>query len=127
MLQADGGTRTASINGAYIAMVDAVRNLMRKKVLKDNPIKDSIAAISVGLIDGDVMLDLCYEEDVRAEVDSTIVMTGKGRFVEVQGTAEAGTFSRQQMTRMLTMADKGLREIQKLQDKALNSRGRRTR
>src|SRR5690606_7712397 len=88
VLQADGGTRTAAITGAYVALVDAVRHLERQGVLQGQAIKDSVSAISVGIVDGVPMLDLCYEEDVRAETDMNVVMTGSGRFVEIQGTAE---------------------------------------
>ncbi|MCA9256923.1 MAG: ribonuclease PH, partial [Phycisphaerales bacterium] len=97
VLQADGGTRTAAITGAYVALAEAVNRLRREKVITANPLMDSVAAVSVGLVDDAVLLDLCYEEDVRAQVDFNVVLTGKGRFVEVQGAAEAGTFDEDQM------------------------------
>src|SRR3954468_20062239 len=94
VLQADGGTRTASITGAYVALADAVSHLRGKGVLKGEPLRGSVAAISVGLVDGVPLLDLPYEEDVRAETDMNVVMTGDGKYVEVQGTAESGPFGR---------------------------------
>ncbi|MFQ5428739.1 MAG: ribonuclease PH [Phycisphaerae bacterium] len=128
VLQADGGTRTASITGAYIALSDAVARLADEGVLSANPIIDSVAAVSVGLVDGRVLLDLCYLEDKVAEVDFNVVQTGRGRFVEVQGTAEAGTFSLPQMQRLLALAGKGVRRLHKIQMQALATRrGRRTR
>jgi ribonuclease PH len=122
VLQADGGTRTAGITGAYVAMADAVRHLRQGHVLRSNPIIDSVAAVSVGLVGGKVLLDLCYAEDKDAEVDFTIVATGGGRFVEVQGTGEGGTFDRAQMDKMLAMANKGLRELHRIQEQALKRR-----
>jgi ribonuclease PH len=119
VLQADGGTRTASITGAYVAMVDAVAGLRRRGLVRENPIRDTVGAVSVGLVDGQVLLDLCYEEDKTAEVDFTVVATGRGRFVEVQGTGEAGTFSRPQMSKMLASAERGLRKLRAVQQTAL--------
>jgi len=122
VLQADGGTRTASITGAYVAMADAVRDLLRRKMLVADPIIDSMAAVSVGIVEGKALLDLCYLEDVGAEVDFTAVQTGGGRFIEVQGTAEAGTFSGTQMTKMVALAGKGIRRLHKIQQAALSGR-----
>lgn len=125
VVQADGGTRTASIIGAYVAMVDAVRSLRQAKLVQGQPIVDAVAAVSVGLVGGRVMLDLCYEEDVRAEADFTVVMTGGGRFVEVQGAAEAGTFSKRELDRLLAVAGGGIRKILDVQRKALRAPARR--
>lgn len=122
VLQADGGTRTASITGAYVALVDAVRVLRRKGALSADPIIDSIAAVSVGVVGNRVLLDLCYAEDKGAEVDATVVQTGQGRFVEVQATAEVGAFSGSQMSRMLTVAGKGIRQLLRAQEDALAKR-----
>lgn len=119
VLQADGGTRTASITGAYVALADAVAELRRRGVLTGNPLKDPVAAVSVGVIDGHVCLDLPYEEDSRAEVDMNVVMTAAGKFVEVQGTGEAGTFDRGQMNQLLDVAEKGLGELFDAQRAAL--------
>ncbi len=119
VIQADGGTRTTSITGAYIALVDAVRLLQKKKLITRSPLVDSVAAVSVGICDGKVLLDLCYEEDSTAEVDFNVVMTGKNRFVEVQGTAEAGTFDADQMDAMLKSARTGLGRLRRMQKQAL--------
>ncbi|MFQ5412198.1 MAG: ribonuclease PH [Phycisphaerae bacterium] len=123
VLQADGGTRTAGITGAYLALADAVRSMRTDKILNANPILDSVAAVSVGLVNDRVLLDLCYEEDRDAQVDFNVVLTGRGRFVEVQGSAEAGTFDQAQMDRMIRTAGKGLKQLRTIQEKAL--RGRR--
>jgi ribonuclease PH len=120
VLQADGGTRTASITGAYIALVDAVTCAMNAGVFTTNPIKSSVAAISAGIVDGRVLLDLDYSEDSVAEVDFNVVMTGKGELVEVQGTAEHGTFSQKQLSQILDVAGKGIRKLQLLQKQSLN-------
>ncbi len=122
VLQADGGTRTASITGAYIALVDAVNVLRRKRLLQTNPIIDSVAAISVGLLEGRPLLDLNYEEDKDAGVDFNVVQTGRGRFIEVQGTAEGGAFSRGQLSRIITLAEKGIRQLRTLQQRTLGRR-----
>lgn len=124
VLQADGGTRTAGITGAYVALADAVTVLRRRGLVREDPINDTVAAVSVGLVNGRVLLDLCYEEDKTADVDFTVVATGRGRFVEVQGTGEAGTFSRAQMSRMLSTADQGLRAMRAIQLKALKLKTR---
>jgi ribonuclease PH len=107
VLQADGGTRTLSITGAYIALVDAVQTL----ALSESPILDAVAAVSVGIVDGVPMLDLPYCEDVAAEVDMNLVMTGSGRFVEIQGTGEEATFSESELSALLMLGKKGIREL----------------
>ena len=121
VIQADGGTRTASITGAYVALREAVAAWLTKGILVADPIKDSVAAVSVGIIDGKVLLDLSYEEDSRADVDMNFVMTGSGKFVEVQGTAESAPFTGKQMERMTEIAQEGVRELLKAQKKVLAS------
>jgi ribonuclease PH len=115
VLQADGGTRTASITGAYVAARLAVQKLIDRGGLRENPLVDSVAAVSVGLFGGAGLLDLAYVEDKDAQVDFNVVMTGQGRFVEVQGTGEESTFSHEQLNELLAMAQKGLRELSALQ------------
>jgi ribonuclease PH len=115
VLQADGGTRTASITGAYLAARLAVQKLLDAKKIPENPITDSVAAVSVGIFDDQVLLDLAYVEDKDAQVDSNVVMTGRGQFVEVQGSGEESTFSNDQLQAMLAMAQKGLKELSALQ------------
>lgn len=124
VIQADGGTRTASITGAYIALVDAVRRLRKDKVLAVNPIIDSVAAVSVGIVEGRILLDLNYVEDKDAEVDFNVVQTGDGRFIEVQGTAEGKPFGRHQMNKMLALAEKGIRQLKSIQSRCLGARGK---
>lgn len=121
VIQADGGTRTASITGAYVALREAVAAWLTKGILVGDPIKDSVAAVSVGIIQGKVLLDLSYEEDSRADVDMNFVMTGSGKFVEVQGTAESAPFTGKQMERMTEIAQEGIRELLKAQKKVLSS------
>jgi ribonuclease PH len=116
VLEADGGTRTASITGALVALVDAVNTL---EGLTTYPLKDSVAAISVGIVDGQPLLDLDYHEDVDAEVDMNVVMTGDGRFVEVQGTGEEATFSEEELSALLKLARGGLTELRALQKQSL--------
>lgn len=111
VLQADGGTRTASITGAYVALADAIAVLKERGVVPGNPLREPVAAVSVGLIDGRVCLDLPYEEDSRAEVDMNVVMNASGGFVEIQGTGEHGTFSREQLGQFLDYAQKGCAEL----------------
>jgi ribonuclease PH len=115
VLQADGGTRTASISGGYLALHDACTRLVQTGQLAANPLGDQCAAISVGIVDGTPVLDLPYVEDVKAEVDMNIVMTGAGRFIEVQGTAEGQPFSRGELDSLLGLAEKGIAEIVDLQ------------
>ena len=121
VLQADGGTRTAAITGAYVALEDAVGWLRERGAIKAKrePLSGSVSAISVGIIDGKPMLDLCYEEDVRAETDMNVVCTGDGKFVEVQGTAEGAPFDRRELGDLLDLAELGCRELTLLQNKAL--------
>ena len=119
VLQADGGTRTASICGAYVALHDAFARLQLAGTLSQQPLTDSVAAISVGIIDGVPMLDLPYAEDSRAEVDMNVVMTGSGRFVEVQGTAEGLAFSRGELDSLLGLAEGGIKELSSLQAASL--------
>jgi ribonuclease PH len=121
VIQADGGTRTAAITGAYVALVEATRRWRNKGVINIDPIKDSVAAVSIGIIDGKILLDLSYEEDSRADVDMNFVMTGSGKFVEVQGTAESAPFTKKQMERMAEMAQDGIRELLKAQKTVLAS------
>ena len=121
VLQADGGTRTASITGAYVALADALTYLHAAGAVPGPPLKAPVAAVSVGIIDGRVCLDLPYEEDSRAEVDLNVVMTAEGKFVEIQGTGEEGTFDRGQLNDMLDSAEKGLRELVALQQEVLRA------
>lgn len=111
VIQADGGTRTASITGAYVALRMAVDRLMKEGLLKEDPIREAIAAISVGIYKGTPLLDLCYFEDSKAEVDMNVVMTSSGRMVEVQGTAEEEPFTKEQMAQMMDLAEKGINEL----------------
>jgi ribonuclease PH len=119
VLQADGGTRTAAITGAYVAAHDAVRRLLEKGDLVRSPLIDSVAAVSVGMVKGVPLLDLDYPEDSGCDTDMNVVMTGSGGFVEVQGTAESQAFSRQQMMAMLALAEQGIAQLTKLQHEAL--------
>jgi ribonuclease PH len=120
VLQADGGTRTASICGGYVALHDACSRLVAAKQMPAHPISDTCAAISVGIVDALPYLDLDYSEDVRAEVDMNVVMTGAGRFVEVQGTAEGQAFSRSELDDLVALAEKGIVEIFALQREMLS-------
>ena len=119
VIQADGGTRTASITGAYVALADAVRGWLERGVIAANPLKDAVAAVSIGIIEGKIFLDLCYDEDSRADVDMNFVMTGAGKFIEVQGTAEAAPFTRRQMEKMAELAEQGIKELLKTQKKVI--------
>jgi ribonuclease PH len=121
VLQADGGTRTAAITGSYVALEDAVSWLRAKGALAGEPLVNSVAAVSVGVVDGEPRLDLHYEEDVRADTDMNVVMTGDGRFVEVQGTAEAEPFGRDTLTALLDLAAAGCEELTRLQRAALET------
>jgi ribonuclease PH len=121
VLQADGGTRTAAITGAYVALADAVTHLRSKDALKGEPLTGSVAAVSVGIIDGVPRLDLHYDDDVRAETDMNVVMTGDGRFGEVQGTAEGAPFDRAELDVLLDLAGKGCAELTRLQEQSLSS------
>jgi ribonuclease PH len=119
VLQADGGTRTAAITGAYVALADAVTHLRERGALGGEPLTGSVAAVSVGIIDGEARLDLPYDEDVRAETDMNVVMTGDGRFVEVQGTAEGKPFDRDELDLLLGLAAKGCADLTAIQQAAL--------
>jgi len=119
VVQADGGTRTASITGAFIALADALRRLREQGAIEVLPVKDSIAAISVGIVDGEVLLDLDYIEDSTADVDMNFVMTGSGGIVEIQGTAEAEPFSRDLLDRMINVATAGISNLTKRQKEIL--------
>jgi ribonuclease PH len=119
VIQADGGTRTAAITGAYVAAHDAVTWLLAGGKIAASPIRDAVAAVSVGLVDGVSLLDLEYVEDAACDTDMNVVMTGSGGFVELQGTAEGAAFTRAQMDTMIALADKGIRELVALQKAAL--------
>ena len=121
VIQADGGTRTASITGAYVALVEAMRRWLSKGIINVDPIRDSVAAVSIGIVDGKILLDLAYDEDSRADVDMNFVMTGSGKFIEIQGTAESAPFTRKQMERMTEVAQEGIRELLKAQQKIIAS------
>jgi len=117
VIQGDGGTRTAAITGSFIALVDALSKLKKSGLIKDIPIKDYVAATSVGIVNGELLLDLCYEEDSKAEVDMNVVMTGTGEFIEIQGTAERNPFSKDKMDKMLGVAQKGIEDLFSIQRK----------
>ena len=119
VLQADGGTRTASITGAYVAMVLALKQLVQFGALKALPVTDRVAATSVGIVNGEPFLDLCYEEDSQAEVDMNVVMTGAGRFVELQATAEKTPFDDKQLADLVGLARRGINELFAIQKTAL--------
>jgi ribonuclease PH len=119
VLEADGGTRTASITGAYAALELALRRLVGRGALERLPLRDSVAAVSVGIVAGELVLDLPYEEDSRAEVDMNVVATGSGRFVEIQGTGEDGTFSPEDLKSLTELALSGVRELTRVQREAL--------
>jgi len=121
VLQADGGTRTAAITGAFVAAHDAVKKLLREGKLKESPITSHVAAVSVGVVDGSELLDLEYIEDVACDTDMNVVMTGAGHYVEVQGTAEGVPFTRKEMDELLRLAEKGIGELVALQTKALQA------
>ena len=123
VIQADGGTRTVSITGAYVALLDAFRKMVESGTIEDIPLKDSVAAISVGKVDGEVLLDLNYEEDSKAEVDMNVVMTGSGKFVEIQGTAEGGVFSKEEMDGLIKIAQNGIKILTRIQKKSLEGKG----
>ena len=120
VLQADGGTRTAAITGAYVALADALSWMQKRDLVKSSPLNNSIAAISCGIYRGEAVLDLDYPEDSEAETDANFVMTGDGKFVEIQGTAEQAPFSRQELLQLMELAEKGVGELTKIQLEALN-------
>ena len=121
VLQADGGTRTASITGAYVALQHACARLVERKLLPANPLRTAVAAISAGVYKGEILLDLCYEEDSRAEVDFNVVMTAAHEFIEVQGTGEGGVFGRSTMDELLALAEQGINELLEIQQKYLRT------
>ncbi|HEU0139141.1 MAG TPA: ribonuclease PH [Bryobacteraceae bacterium] len=121
VLQADGGTRTAAITGAFVSLSLAIRQLLQFGVLKKSPIRDSVAATSVGILQGELLLDLCYEEDSRAEVDMNVVMTGAGRFVELQATAEQTPFDDGRLLELIDLARGGIQQLTAAQKKVLES------
>lgn len=123
VIQADGGTRTASITGAYVALVDAFRKMVKNGLIEKVPVKNSVAAVSVGKVGGKILLDLNYEEDSRAEVDMNVVMTGDGKFVEIQGTAEMAAFTKEEMDELTRVAQKGVKKLTKIQKDSLGERG----
>ena len=118
VIQADGGTRTASITGSFVALVDALDKLRKDGLLSHCPVKDFVAATSVGILQGELLLDLCYEEDSRADVDMNVIMTGSGGFVEIQGTAEHKVFNKDEMDRLLDLAKIGIRKLIDIQKSA---------
>ena len=121
VLQADGGTRTAAITGGYVALADAIGWLKARKRCNGEPLAGSVAAVSVGIVEGEPRLDLCYAEDVAAETDMNVVCTGNGDFVEVQGTAERGAFDRKLLDQLLDLATTGCADLTRLQRDALSS------
>jgi ribonuclease PH len=120
VLQADGGTRTASVTGAYVALVLALRQMIANRTASPRALKTAVAAVSAGIVDGAEMLDLCYEEDSRAQADFNVVMTAEGKFIEVQGTAEGEPFTREAMDRLLDLARAGIGELLKTQQTVLS-------
>lgn len=121
VIQADGGTRTTSINGAFIAMVDAVNKLHRKKAFQVYPIRKYLSAISVGIVNNDKLLDLCYTEDSKAQVDMNIAMTDDGEFVEIQGTGEQKPFSRKDLNELMDLAENGIKKMIEIEKRSLKT------
>ncbi|MBU0600543.1 ribonuclease PH [bacterium] len=119
VIQADGGTRTASITGSFIALYDLVQELIKERIILRNPILAFVAAISVGIVNGEILLDLNYEEDVNAYADMNVVMTSSGKFIEVQGTAEKAPYSEEELIKLLKLAEKGISELIEVQKQAL--------
>jgi ribonuclease PH len=119
VIQADGGTRTASITGSFVALVEALRHLRKTGAIEALPVTDFVAATSVGKVGDQVLLDLCYDEDSSAQVDMNLVKTGAGRFVEIQGTAEESAFDDEELHQLLAMGDKGIRELLEIQKQTL--------
>lgn len=122
VLQADGGTRTAAITGAYVALAIAINTLVNFKVVPSSPLLDSVAATSVGIVGGKSLLDLCYEEDSRADIDMNLVLTGSGKFIEIQATAERSPFDDPQLAELLTLARNGIAQLRLIQEHAIASR-----
>ncbi|MCP4203079.1 MAG: ribonuclease PH, partial [bacterium] len=123
VLQADGGTRTASVTGAWVALQLAIGQLRQYGTLKQDPVRDSVAATSVGIVNGEALLDLCYEEDSSADVDMNVVMTGGGKFVEVQSTAEKTPFDDTQLSRLVAIARDGIRDLTARQRAVIEAAG----
>jgi ribonuclease PH len=123
VLQADGGTRTAAITGSYVALSLAIAKLIREGKLQESPMSNSVAAVSVGVVNGQVLSDLCYTEDVEAAVDMNLVMTGSGQFIELQGSGEEATFNEQELAEMLRLGGKSIRELLQIQRAALIDAG----
>ena len=121
VLQADGGTRTAAVTGSYVALYQALQTLVNMGILSSIPLKSAVAATSVGIVHGYMMLDLCYDEDFNAAVDFNVVMTSRGEFVEVQGTAEGKPFSKETIDSILSLADKGIKQLFQVQQEALKT------
>lgn len=119
VIQADGGTRTTSISGGFIALALAMKKLLKEGIIKENPIISNVAAISVGIVNNTPMLDLKYSEDSIAEVDMNIIMNGKGEFVEVQGTGEEATYTRAQLNQLIDLAEEGIKDIIEIQNKII--------
>lgn len=119
VIQADGGTRTASVTGAFVALVDAVNEMIENNILDESPLTGYLAAVSSGIVNGEPLLDLCYEEDFAAQVDMNVVMTEEGEVVEVQGTAEEDPFTREEMTKMLDLAETGINDLIEIQKESL--------
>jgi ribonuclease PH len=119
VIQADGGTRTAAITGAYVALCDAIATMRRREMIRENPLIGQVAAVSVGLVNGKALLDLCYREDAAADVDMNVVMTDDGRIIEVQGTAEGEPFSRGEMDRLMDLATQGIEALMAIQREEL--------
>ena len=120
VIQADGGTRTASITGGYIAMVQAMQWMKEQGMIEEIPVSAAVSAISVGIVDGECVLDLCYAEDSKAQVDMNVIMTDKGEFIEVQGTGEEAPFTRAQLLELLDLAAKGCGHLHQIQKEILN-------
>jgi len=119
VLQADGGTRTAAVTGAYVALRQAFRTLSNMGIVSSLPVRSAVAATSVGIVHNEMLLDLCYDEDANAAVDFNVVMTGRGEFVEIQGTAEGKPFSRETINDLIALAEKGIKQLFELQEAAL--------
>jgi ribonuclease PH len=119
VLQADGGTRVAAVTGSWVALYQALHNMVRAGILRRLPLKAMVAGVSVGIVGGEERLDLCYEEDAKAEVDFNVVMTDKGEFVEIQGTAEATPFSNSTINSLLNLAHKGITQLFQIQKQAI--------
>lgn len=124
VIQADGGTRTASITGAFVAVVDAINKLNDTQAFESYPIKNYVAAVSVGVVEGEILLDLCYEEDSHAKVDMNVVMTDKGEYIEIQGTGEESPFSKAEMEKLLSAAEIGIQKLISIQKSCLGEDGK---